>query len=338
MHVQQQNQALALDGIDAETAGAGQTVGGMTGENGLGELHNTVDELAGQTAHILHLLLQMLTLQAGSFAQAHDAGDVLGAAAATLFLTAAGDDGSQHHTLADVDGAHALGGVDLVAGQAQQVDVHGLDIHGHVTKGLYRVGVEQHALAAAQRADVGDVVDGTNLVVGKHNAHQGGIFGDGGLQIAEAYLTGAVDGQVGDLEALFLQCLCGAQDGRMLDGRGDHVLFALGLGGLQGAAQGHIVAFAAAAGEEYLTGVAVQRQGDFLAGVFQRHVAALAQLVQRTCVAVLGGQEGQHFIQNAAVNGGGCRIVRINKTMFHIRLLLFPPKFHPIQRSISSIL
>jgi hypothetical protein len=110
----------------------------------------------------------------------------------------------------------------------------------------------------------------------------------------------------------------------MLDGAGDHVLAALGLGGFHSTAQSHIVTFAAAAGEEDVTGVGVQGQCNFFASFFLRQVAALAQLIQGTGVAVLGGQEGQHFIQNAAINGGGSRIVRINKTIFHSFSLLFP--------------
>ena len=289
----------------------------MAGENGLGELQHAVDELAGQLAGVGDLLFHVQALETGGFAQTHDGGNVLGAGTAALFLTAAGDQLVQQDALADIDGAHALGGVDLVAGNGQNIDVHGLDVHRHMAVSLDGVGVEDDALFAAQLADLGDGVDGADLVVGEHDAHHGGVGTDGSFQLVQLNHTVLVDLQIGDLKAFLLQSLRGVQDGVMLDVGGDQVLLALVLLGVHPAAQGHVVRLAAAAGEVDLAGLGVHQQGDLLAGLFHSLVAGVAQGVQGAGVAVLGGEEGHHFFQNAGIDGGGCRVVSVYETVFH---------------------
>ena len=68
-----------------------------------------------------------------------------GAGAHAALLAAAADHRLQAHPrpAADVERADALGPVDLVAGDAHQVDLHRLDVERDLADGLGRVGVEE---------------------------------------------------------------------------------------------------------------------------------------------------------------------------------------------------
>ena len=66
----------------------------------------------------------------------------------------------------------------LVGGEGQQVDVLGSHVNEQMARRLHRVGVEGDAPLPAHRTDLGDGQDGTNLVVGVHNGHQGGVLPD----------------------------------------------------------------------------------------------------------------------------------------------------------------
>ena len=59
----------------------------------------------------------------GGFAEADDAGYVFGAGAALALVRAAVEHGGEADVAADEESADALGGVDLVAGEGEEVDV-----------------------------------------------------------------------------------------------------------------------------------------------------------------------------------------------------------------------
>ena len=114
---------------------------GMRGQEG-------VFQLIPQGLHPGVFLLQALGRQFAGLAQADDAGDVFGAAPAALFLVAADQEGGELGALAHVEGPHALGGVQFVAGERQHVDGVLPQVDGDLAHGLHRVGVEQDALVA----------------------------------------------------------------------------------------------------------------------------------------------------------------------------------------------
>ena len=69
-------------------------------------------------------------------------------------LGAALEDVHQGDAAPDVQRTHALGAVELVAGEAQHINVLGLDVDGQVARRLHGVGVEQNALFPAHGADL----------------------------------------------------------------------------------------------------------------------------------------------------------------------------------------
>ena len=113
--VEQQNKALALDGCDGKAAVAGQTVCGVAGENGLGNLEDALDKAVRQSAYTCALFLHLDSLEACCLAEAYDARNILGAAAAVLLLAAAGDKGVGADACTDINSAYAIGAVDLMA-------------------------------------------------------------------------------------------------------------------------------------------------------------------------------------------------------------------------------
>ena len=138
------------------------------------------------------------------------------------------EQGRQLHARPDVEGADALGRVELVPGDGQQVDAQVIHVHRDLADGLGRVGVHQRAVAMGDLGQLSDGLDGAHLVVGVHDGHQQGVGGDGLFQVSRVHPTVRIHRQHGDAEALCLQPGADLGDGRMLDGRGDDVLAPLG--------------------------------------------------------------------------------------------------------------
>ena len=72
----------------------------------------------------------------------------------------------------DVEGANTLRPVNLMSGQAQQVNLKRFDGDRDLPDRLRRIGVQQYAALLAQLADRGDRVERANFVVGEHHADQ----------------------------------------------------------------------------------------------------------------------------------------------------------------------
>ena len=104
--------------------------------------------------------------------------------------------------------APALGAVELVAGEAQHINVLGLDVDGQVARRLNGVGVEQDALFPAHGADLLNGQDAADLVVGVHDGHETGVRAKGALHLLRRDRADGADGQKLDLESLFFKQHC----------------------------------------------------------------------------------------------------------------------------------
>ena len=101
--------------------------------------------------------------QAGG--QAHDLGHVLGAAPLAPLLGAAVQQVGDGDAPADVQGPHALGGVEFVPGQGQHVDVLLFYMDVHVAHRLHRVRCGNHTPCFLQMAPISGMgLDGADLV------------------------------------------------------------------------------------------------------------------------------------------------------------------------------
>ena len=285
------------------------------------------DALDQLVAHGGQLFLTGGDIGAGhfhGFAQTDDGSDVLGAGAAASFLGAAVDQIGQAQTLAAVENADALLGMDLVSGQREHIDVLLFHVDLHIADGLDRIGVEQNAVLFADGADLRNGLNGADLVVGVHDGHQSGVLTDGILYLLGGNETVLVHRQVGDLKALFFQSGTGVQNGVMLEYGGDDVLFALGRHQLGGAFDGPVVRLGAAGGEVDLHAVVgtglfyAQRFFDLVAGIFHGETCLTSFFVDARSVAVAFAEEGEHSVQYFFRDRRGRSVVGIYELLFHI--------------------
>ena len=203
-----------------------------------------------------------------------------------------------------------------MAGEAQHINVLGLDVDGQVTRRLNGVGVEQNALFPAHGADLLNGQDAADLVVGVHDRHQAGILPDGVGHLPGGDHAVFVDRQQLHLEALLLQLLQGVENGVVLEGGGDDVHLALAAADGGGGKQGLVVGLAAAGGEDDLTGLAVQAPGHGLAALHQQLRRPLAHAVQAGGVAVVLLHGGKHGVQGRPAHPGGGRVICVNSHLY----------------------
>ena len=203
-----------------------------------------------------------------------------------------------------------------MAGEGQHVDVLLLHVDVEVSGGLHGVGVEQDALFMAHGADLGNGQNGADLVVGVHDGHQAGVGPDGVRHLLGGDGAGGAHRQQLHLKALLLQLFQGVENGVVLEGGGDDVLFALALTDAGGGDQSLVVGLAAAGGEGDLPGRAAQAGGHGLPGALQGLGGLLAQPVKAGGVAVVGLHVGQHGVDGRAAHFCGCSIIRVYHSGF----------------------
>ena len=86
-----------------------------------------------------------------------------------------------------------------MAAGTEHVNMHLIHIDGNLCIRLYRIGMGKYAVLLRDLSDLGDGLDGTDLVVGKHHADQNGIGADGCFQLVQADQSVSVHIQIGDL-------------------------------------------------------------------------------------------------------------------------------------------
>src|SRR5437763_1915218 len=102
------------------------------------------------------LILQFLLCQLTRLAQRHDPGDIEGAAAQTVLMPAAILQRRNSNAIANKQRADPFGGVHLVPGDGEQINVHPVDLERDLARSLGSVGVEERAaivpMITAERA------------------------------------------------------------------------------------------------------------------------------------------------------------------------------------------
>ena len=148
--VQQQQDGLALDVLEADVGGVGQAVVRVAVDADVRAPSPGCRPPACRAARRTRVFssIEVGRRQLAGRAQADDVRHVLGAAAAVALLVPADDERGQAGALADVEHADALGRVQLVAGEGEQVDGAAGHVHRHLADGLHGVGVEDRRRAA----------------------------------------------------------------------------------------------------------------------------------------------------------------------------------------------
>ena len=186
-----------------------------------------------------------------------------------------------------------------MAGQGEQIHIPGLHIHRDVANRLDRVGVEQDFVSLGNGADLGNGLDGANLIVGSHDRNQNGIGADGRFHRGRVHHAVPIHRQISHVVPVLLQVLGGVEDGVVLNGGGNDVA---GLSALEGhqlgyTPQGPVVRLGASGGEIDLLRLGVQTAGHGGPGLLQVALSLLAEGVQAGGIAVVLGKIGKHSLQ-----------------------------------------
>jgi hypothetical protein len=308
--------ALALDEVAGDVEGVGEPLRLAAVDLEIGDAG---DQLAlqavalGADAGLVGVVA--LGGQLEGAREADDEGHVLGPAAPAVLLVAAEQEGPARRAAADEERADALGRVQLVAGEGEQVDVPevALQVDGELAHRLGGVGVDDDrgvGLLGDPR-QLRDREDDPGLVVGVHHRDQQGVGPQGAHEGALVDPALGVDGDEVDLEAAALEVLADLVDRRVLDGGGDDVA-ALGPGG-DGAVDGGVVALGGAGGEQDLGGAGVAEQLRHRAAGGGDGVGRAARgLVHRARVEVRLGQEGHHRVDHLGRHPGRRVVVEVD--------------------------
>ena len=310
--IQQKQQALALDALKAETHIAGQPVHPVAVQGTVGNLAQALDEPVTHGRHPGHILIDVVAgfLQRGGHAA--DARNILRTCALAPLLGAALNQIHQWKAPTDIQRAHALGAVELVAGEAQHIDVLLLHMDVQVSRRLHRVGVEGNSGFPADRADFRNRQDRANLVVGVHGGHQAGIRTDGILHLLGFHIMTLAHIQIGNLKALFFQLFQGMEHGVVLKSRGDNVFLPMLLPITGGGDNGLIVSLAAAGGENDFSGITAQAARHRLPGSIQRLLGPLPHGVQAGGVAIYVVKIRKHGTDRRLTHFGCRGVIGIN--------------------------
>ncbi len=231
-------------------------------------------------------------------------------------MAAAVDERRDAHSLAHEERSHALGAIELVRGQRQQVDVHLADVHRHVADGLHRVRVEDDLSLAADGADLPDGLNSPDLVVRVHDRDEDRPVRDGGPDIVGIDEAGAVHRNGSHFQPMPLQELGRVENRVVLDGGGDDVA-ALLLEGDADADEGLIVGLGATAGEDDLLRIGPEQVCDVAAGRLHPLGRLPAGGVQARRIAPLLLVVGQHGLNDLGPRGRGRGVVEVDS--FHVK-------------------
>lgn len=106
-----------------------------------------------------------------------------------------------------------------------QVDVHRVDVDRDLPNRLRCVGVEGNFVLSAERTEFCDRLDGTYLVVDKHDGDERGVGADGCFYLFKVEAAVGLDWEVGDVKALLLEVAAGVEHAFVLGDGGDDVAF-----------------------------------------------------------------------------------------------------------------
>ena len=104
-----------------------------------------------------------------------------------------------------------------MAAGTEHINVTVIYIDRKLSESLHCIGMEQDAMLFCDLTDLFDGLNGSDLIVGKHDGNQDGIRTDSLLQLVQFYNTVLIYIQIGDLKTAFLQILAGMKDRVMLD-------------------------------------------------------------------------------------------------------------------------
>ena len=159
-------------------------------------------------------------------------------------------------------------------------------------------------------ASVPDRHDGAGLIVGQHHAHQRGVPPQKGPNLLDSDPPIRIDRQAGELPPIVLQAIAGPSGRGMLHHGGHHVpsAFCRRLARTQNR---QVVGLGSAGGEEHLLGLAAEKRGNLLSGLFDGLMGPPAVHMRAGRIAEVLFQPGQHGFHHLGLNRGGGVMVQV---------------------------
>ena len=311
--IQHEEKALALDALEAHVHGAGDVVLEAAVNLAVGDLTELREELVPHGDDLRGVLLHVVAALFEGGGHGDDAGDVLGAGALAALLGSTVNNIREDDALLRIEDADALRGVELMAGHGEHVDIHGADVNRHMAGGLDRVGVEEDLPLAAEGADLGDGLDGADLVVGEHDGDEAGVVAQGVRDILDPDDAVGVRVEQGDLVALLLQAVQRVEDGVVLELGGDDMLLPFPGAEAGRGDDGLVIGLAAAGGEDDLLRVGVNVVRDGLTGGLEGFLRLLAEGIEAGRVPVQVGQVRHHGVEGGLTHTGSGSVVGIDE-------------------------
>src|ERR1022692_3592618 len=208
---------------------------------------------------------------------------------------------------ADVERAHTLRPVKLVARDGQQVAPDFIDIDRDLARRLHGIGVEVNVGLGSNLSDFCDGLHDAGLVVGEHDGDQLRIRPERALHIRRIHQAAAIHGKIGYLASLRCQMLAGVEYGVMFDGGSDDV----GARARQTKYR-KIVGFRTAAGKYDFRGAAAEQCGHGFARALDRGPRLLPMMVDGRSVPKALAKIRPHGLQHLGEHRSSRVVVEID--------------------------
>lgn len=207
--------------------------------------------------------------------------------------------------------------IELVSGEAHEIDSEGGDVDGKLADGLGRIDMQQGTDCSADSADGSDIVDGSDFIVSEHDRDHCSLFIDRRLESIEIDAADALggvaqDGEEFDRKTIALQTFEASQRRRVFDGTGKQLATALS-GMLRSAEQGELDAFGGSAGEDDGFRIGMQSVCNRFAAAIDLGGDSSAGFVARAArVPIVLEHPWQHRLHDAWIGACGRVIVEID--------------------------
>ena len=198
-------------------------------------------------------------------------------------------------------------------GERQQVHLQRGDVERDLPCRLGRIGVEDDAALARDRADFGERLQHPDLVVGRHHRHQDGAVGQHRPEFIEIDEPFRVNRQPGDAKAVALEPLEGVEHRLVLGRHRDQVIAALAQR-VGRALDRQVVRLGRAAREADFSGASADQLGDLNPRRIHGVLGIPPVLVLAACrIAEALREIRQHGLEHAGIDGGGGVIVEADR-------------------------
>ena len=155
-------------------------------------MQETLLQAVAQGRDALGVFDERLARDFRGLAEPHNAGDVFRAGTEAALVMSAVQKLAQTCSATNVQSADALGRIQFMSGNREQIDLELVDVDRDFSCGLHGVGVEVDVGFFREAADFLERLHGAELVIGVHDADENRFGPDGPAQLLHIYLPVAI--------------------------------------------------------------------------------------------------------------------------------------------------